>query len=263
MKRVSFLAMLVVFGAGVARAGDDYVTAAGRGARLAKLRKYPQALAAFQEAVRADPTQVDAYLNAGNIARHLNRCREVLLMFRGFLYLAPQDPEVKTARAALAACEAKGTGSLTVKTDAAGIEVLADGGLIGRTPLLDIKLAPGTYQLVLRHPDYEEAQAEVTIKPSELTEVNVPLRKKVLYGFLEVKTDPPEGVTVYLDEVQVGVTPLKEKLKLETRQYFLRLEKPGYDRWIRNVTIKRDRTQVVQAKLEATTSTQGVAEPSP
>lgn len=231
-------------------AADDYTAAFMKGARLAKQRAYPAALAAFQEAVRAEPSQIDGYLNAGNIAKHLNKCRDVILMFRGFLYLSPQDPEVRNARAAIGACEAKQTGTLTVKTEATGLEVLVDGGLIGRTPLTDMKLVAGTYRLLLRHPDYEDATAEVTVREGEPVEASVPVRKKLLFGFLEVKTEPADGVQVFLDEVPSGVTPLKEKLRLETKKYLLRLEKSGYDRWIRNVNIQRDRTQTVSATLE-------------
>lgn len=247
--RVAAWSCVLAVGAGPA-AADDYTTALMRGAKLARQRSYPAALAAFQEAVRADPSQVDGYLNAGNVAKHLNRCKDVLLMFRGFLYLAPQDPEARNAKAAIAACEAKATGTLTVKTDVAGAEVLVDGGLIGRTPITDIKLAAGTYRIDLRHPDYEDAGTEVTVTAGQPVEAAVTMNRKLLYGFLEVKTDPADGVQVFLDDAPAGVTPLSEKLRLETKKYLLRLEKAGYDRWIRNVTIQRDRTLTVNATLE-------------
>lgn len=239
--------------------GADYESAFMRGTKLAKQRNYVKALDAFREAIRSDPTQVDAYLNAGNIARHLKMCREVLLYYKGFLYLSPSDPEARNAKAAMTACE-KGTGTLILKavspTDGAsvnGVEVFIEDGLIDRTPLPEVKLMPGNYRIRLSHPDFEPVSEDVTIKAGETTEVSLGLKKKLLYGFLEIKTNPEEGVAVFLDDEQVGVTPLKDKLKLETRKFLIRLEKPGYDRWIRYVTIERDRTITVEATLEPTT----------
>jgi tetratricopeptide (TPR) repeat protein len=271
MRRVAVAVMLVAAAGlvGGTASAEDYLGAFLRGAKLAKQRNYPKALEAFQDAIRLDPTQVDAYLNAGNIAKHLDKCREVLLHYRGLLYLSPGDPDAKSAKAAIAACEAKGAGTLIVKTssladaaDVTGVEVTLADGLVGRTPVPDLKLAPGTYRMELTHPDFEPVTEDVTITAGATTEVKRDLKKKLLYGALEVKTEPADGVVVYIDDVQVGVTPLKEKLKLETKKYLVRFEKPGYDRWIRNVTIQRDRTTTVSATLEPTVPA-GPDEPTP
>ena len=254
------LAAVLVAGAAPAQA-EDYMQAVSRAAKFAKARNYPKALEAFGDAVRADPSQIDAYVNAGNIAKHLDRCREILMFFRGFLYLSPQDPEVKMARAAIATCEAKTVGTLIVKTEVPGIEAKLDGGLVGRTPVADLKLLPGTYNLELSHPDWELASETVTITAGAITETKVELKHKLLFGYLEVITNPPEGVQVSLDDVGVATTPMKEKVRLETKKYLLRLEKPGYDRWIRSISIERDRVNKVQATLEPSAPT-GVPAPT-
>jgi tetratricopeptide (TPR) repeat protein len=253
MKRTNVIAiaaiMLATAAAGQAQA-EDYQAVMGRGAKLVKARNYPAALAAFEEAVKADPMQLDGYFNAGNIALHLQKCREVLLYFRGFLYLSPGTPDDKAAKAAIATCEAKPTGILAVRATEPGVEVWISGALVGRTPIGALKLATGTYRVELRHPDFEPFSREVTLAAAEETRLEEPLTRRILYGYLEVKTEPADGVQVYLDEKPIGVTPLKDKLRLETRKFFLRLEKAGYDRWIRNVIIGRERTLTVTATLE-------------
>ena len=250
MKARWVVAVAVVLAcSGTAMAQEDYATALGRGAKLAKARNYPAALTAFQAAVSADPSQLDGYFNAGAIAEHLGKCREELRYYRGFLFLTPGTPDDKAARAGVAACEAKPVGTLVAKPDLAGMEASVDGALVGRTPV-SVKLAPGTYRVVLRHPEYEDVAEPVTIQAGEDNEYKPALTKKILYGWLEVKTDPADGVEVFLDDKPAGTTPIKEKMRLETKKYFLRLEKPGYDSWIRNVTVGRDRTLTVTATLE-------------
>lgn len=245
----------MVLGASSARA-EDYASLMQKGIKYTRGHNLPRALEAFSAAVEADPTQLDGYFNAGNVAQHLKKCREVLLYFRGFLHLSPGTADDKAARAGVAACEKEETGLLTVKVEPKGAEVSLNGAIVGKGPLTEVKFVPGTYRVGLscKCPDFQDASVETTVKAGETAEVVVELPRTLTYGLLQVITEPKDGVEVYLDDKPVGTTPVAP-LRLETRKYLLRLEKPGYDRWIRAVTVQRDRTLPVQAILEKTEAT--------
>lgn len=220
-----------------------------KGLRLAKQRAYPKALIAFKEAIRENPLEMDAYFNAGNIAFNLKQCKDVLIYFRGFLYLSPGTPDDKTAKAGLTQCESKGNvGTLLIKSEPSGIEVYIDGAIIGKTPIAETKLQSGVYKVLLKHPDFELWEQDIEIKSGQINEMYAKLTRLIAYGFLDLKTEPP-GAKVFLDEKEIGVTPM-EKVKLETKRYLVRFEKPGYDKWVRYVNIVKDKTVTLNAVLE-------------
>jgi tetratricopeptide (TPR) repeat protein len=254
MMRLARLALcLAVTVPGIALA-QDYSAAMARGAHMVKFRNYPRALEAFQEAVAADPYAVDAYFNAGSLAQKVQRCRDVILYYRGFLNLSqnPSGDDDRNARTAAEACEKKaGFGTVTFRTETPGIEVFVGGALVGKTPVTELKLVPGTYRVEYRHPDYEILSEDVTVEQDKPYEETRQLVKKILFGYLDVKTVPADGVQVFLDGVPSATTPIAKKLRLETRKILVRLVKPGYDDFVRNVTIERDRVHTLTATLEA------------
>ena len=245
---------LVILGVVAARAdADAYFDNLKKGARYTRMGNKERALDAFKAAVKADNMQLDGYFNAGNVARHLKKCRDVLLYFRGFLYLSRGTPDDGIAKAGLRKCEKRDDMAvLTLRSDPEGMEVILDGALVGKTPLIEERFAPGTYDATLtcRCPDFEDLHRTITLSKDDPNIVDVSLTRKITYGFLKVISNPAEGVQVFVDEEPVGTTPL-EPLRLETKKHFIRLKKDGYDRWIRNVVIQRDRTVNMVATLEA------------
>lgn len=231
-----------------------------QGVRFVKARNWPKALDAFMAAVRADPLHLDASFNAGTIAWKLNQCREALLYFRSFLFLSRGTDDDATARRVVKACEERkgATGRLTIRGEPRGAEVSLNGVLQARTPVVELKVPVGTWQLQVscRCPDFEDATREVQILPEQETEVVIDLPRKKGYGELEIRTIPREGVEVLLDGESLGLTPL-ERVRLEIGKHFLELRKAGYDRWIRNVMILRDQVTGVDAELEVVKTPQG------
>jgi len=255
--------LLVGFAMAMPAFAQDYSSLMAKGAKYVKARNYPRALDAFIEAVKADPLQMDAYFNVGNIADHLGQCRESVLYFRGFLYLASAShndslkADVKTAEDSVKKCEQKGgIGKATIKSDPPGIEVHIAGALVGKTPLSDLKLVEGSYRVDFRNPEYDDKSIDVTFKvDAEPSDTTTTLTRKLMFGFLEIKTIPSDGVKIWLDDQDLGMTPFQRK-ELQTRKYLLKLEKPGFAEWIRYVTISKDKVQSVTATLEP-------AEPTP
>ncbi len=85
------------------------------------------------------------------------------------------------------------------------------------------------------------------------------------YGNVVVELQPSDGVTIFFDDVSVeqrladkptkdgkiaGKGTRKNPYRLLARKWIIRFHKDGYDRWHRRLTVTRDGTVMVQAKLE-------------
>lgn len=242
---------------------DAYMSHMQRGAALVGKRRNEEALDAFKRAVQAEPQSLDACFNVGNLARKLKRCDDVLLYFTSFLYLSPGTEDDLTAKKAISECvlESKGSG-FSIKADQPGFEVLVNGLVFGKTPIAETEMMPGKYQVLIARnsPDFEEVVKTVEVVAGKMTVVDVVLPRKVTYGFMQVATTPVDGVDVYLEEKFIGKTPI-EKIRLESaKKHFLRLEMSGFDSWIRNVVVVRDKTTTVTAVLEKTKGESGAVE---
>lgn len=247
-----FFMVVAMISATSSAGADEYFDNLKKGAKYTRAGNHPRALEAFKAAVVSDNTQLDGYFNAGNVARHLKVCRDVLLYFRGFTYLSPGTPDDAIAKAGIKECANRpGVGTLTLRSDPSGMEVIMDGAIVGKTPIVEERFGEGTYTISLtcRCPDYEDFSREITVDPVTPAIVDVQLTKKVTFGKLKIISEPAEGVTVFVNDKEVGKTPL-EPLDLETKKHFIRLQKDGYDSWIRNVEVQRDRTVNVVATLE-------------
>ena len=115
-----------------------------------------------------------------------------------------------------------------------------------------VMVLPGKHVARARFEDYHDFEQafEAPAQSEEPIRVTGKMNKRIYKGFLKIVTEPADGVQIFLDDKLVGTTPLKEPIALETRRYLVRFEKPGYDRWIRYVTIERERTADLAATLE-------------
>jgi hypothetical protein len=260
MKRIALtlpcLSVLVLFSAVVLaqqpseEEAKRFNQAMKRGEELARKRAYPQALSAFKDAVSAYPFGVDAYFSAGNIAFHLQKCRDALMYMSGFLALGGKGEDASDANQAIESCsKSVKAGQLAVSSVPEGIAVFVDGVFLGKTPIT-VGLQAGGYEVLLRDEDYEDSREKVQIKPLAKTVVEKTLSKKVFYGHLNVKTNPEEGVKVFVDDKEVGVTPIKEPLHLEAKKVVVRFECDGHESFVRAVQIPKNQTVTLEVTLE-------------
>lgn len=234
--------------------GMPYGAALQKAIRYTRARNYKQSLKYFKLAVKADPSSLDPYFNVGSLAEHFKNCRDQLLYFRGFLYLAGSDGAtasfLKTAKSALRRCKKDPkTGYLTVITDPPKLEVMINGALVGKTPLRKLALKAGTYTCSISNPLFNPFSAQVEIQAKKTAEMHPQPVKKIFYGWLGVKTVPKKGVEVFFGDRNMGKTPLK-KVHLKTGKYLVRLKVKGYDLWQRYVEVDKDMTTTVDAQMQ-------------
>ena len=139
---------------------------------------------------------------------------------------------------------------LTLNSQPRSVEVRLNNVILGRTPLGEIQLGPGAYQVSVERVDYQKYASEITIQPSLETRHNIRMTKVVYKGTLTVKSQP-KGARVWINDDLVGQAPITRK-GLDTKKYLVRIEKDGWDRWIRYVEVLRDAVVTVDAKLEKT-----------
>ena len=224
------------------------------GTALMRKSKYKAAYDTLRQILPLVRTPDDQlYFNLGMLGESLGDCRDAVLYFDGFLYLAPGDKSAAEAEQKRGSClkRAGASGILDVDADAQSAEVWVNSVFVGRTPVRDVRLPVGTWGLILRHPAYREGIETVEIEAGEARKVEARLEKMIFKGNLKVEAEPADGTVVYLDNVKMGSVPFERK-DLDTRRYLLRIEKEGWDRWVRYISIEKDETLAIKAVLEKT-----------
>ena len=224
-----------------------------RGAFLARNGKYAAAISAMEEILPLlDLPDETLLYNLGTLSMDgMKDCNKAVLYYQGYLYAAPNDKGTPEVRKRLKRClRTIRAGKLTLNSQPKSVEVRLNNVILGRTPLGEIQLGPGPYQLSVERVDYQKYASEIIIQPSLETRHNIRMTKVVYKGALTVKSQP-EGARVWINDDLVGQAPITRK-GLDTKKYLVRIEKDGWDRWIRYVEVLRDAVVTVDAKLENT-----------
>ncbi len=131
-------------------------------------------------------------------------------------------------------------GFLMVESDPPGarVTIRETGQRLGRTPLKEIALDPGTYTLVIELEDHKPHEQSIPVSLAGTPPISVDLERKT--GHLRVESDPPRA-TVYLNGRRQGQTPTVVQ-DHPTGTYTLRLEKSGHDSYEGTVVIREDET---------------------
>ncbi|MDO9391465.1 MAG: serine/threonine-protein kinase [bacterium] len=118
-------------------------------------------------------------------------------------------------------------------------EIYINGRYYERTPLDNpVKLAPGQYQLILRHPNRREYLSALSIKPGDTLSLEVTMPEA--FGHLRLTVSP--WAVVFIDGEEMGTTPMGAPLKLSIGEHELKLLGPSGKEWRENLNIEEDKT---------------------
>lgn len=132
--------------------------------------------------------------------------------------------------------------SITVKTNPPYAHVWVDGKDLGSTPTtVHVKQKAKTMRLEAN--DHESMEFPLT---EETSTVDKDLQLKP--GFFKVITEPKEA-KVYLDGVQIDVTPIYSR-PFKEHPMDLRIEKVGYETWQRQISADKPPPSKIQLKLK-------------
>jgi len=226
---------------------------------LVQAGKNEAALSAFEavlEPLVDEPDSADLFYNLVQVARALKRWDKVLLYGQGFLARDGDSADARTMAQVVELAKTRLTLSGTTVVEftiaaPAEAQVRVDHTPIARSDKWMVLLAPGAYRVQVKQPGFVPYDAETTLLGGAVGAANVivMLDKLVLKGKLDIKTNPAEGVQVFVDDQLKGVTPLPP-LELEAKRCLVRFEKPGYGSWLRYVVIEPNATTVVSPVLE-------------
>lgn len=173
----------------------------------------------------------------------------------------PAKPEVKAPEKA----PEPTTGSLSVKANVEGAEVLLDGEKRGAAPLVLKDLKAGPHELEVRAPKYTTARQKVEIEAGKETslEVSLPLATPEpapvaptgptappgkSNGLVRVISPVPEA-TVFIDGAKAGVSPVERELA--AGKHFVVVTKEGFADFAREILVEVGATTEVTATLAA------------
>ncbi|HJJ48405.1 MAG TPA: PEGA domain-containing protein [Methanocorpusculum sp.] len=97
-------------------------------------------------------------------------------------------------------------GYLSVNSNPSGADVYIDNCYRGTTPLT-LYLSSGTYDVLIKKPDYKPYSSTVSVKDGKTSTLSANLQSDNSYGYVTVIT-VPGGAAVYVDGAYFGTTPI-------------------------------------------------------
>ncbi len=118
-------------------------------------------------------------------------------------------------------------------------EIYLNGSYYERTPLdTPVKLAPGQYHLILRHPNRREYHSTLSINSDDTLLLDVTMPEA--FGHLRLTVAP--WAVVCIDGEERGTTPMGSPLKISIGEHELKLLGPSGKEWKENLNIEEGKT---------------------
>lgn len=136
--------------------------------------------------------------------------------------------------------------TVSISSAPSAAEVTFDGKLVGKTPYRNEAVSSGQHSLVLRKSYFNDKSLDLNITAG--TDVDTLIDLLPAFGSLRVSSKP-DGASVYLDNSNVGVTPLTLDT-LSSGQYMLRVQKERYGTLERTITISDGKQTLIDTPLD-------------
>ena len=137
-----------------------------------------------------------------------------------------------------------GTAALFISSEPRDAEVIIDGVAVGRTVDLEVRLAPGRYQVEVRKEGFLPEMRAVDLRPDAYELVHVILTA-IAGGSIQVATEP--AARIYLDGAYVGRSPAT--FSALPGSHTLRLEREGFTTRVMTVPVRNYRVTRVREEL--------------
>lgn len=234
-----------------------------RANRLASAGALSRSIPHYETVLKAAPdSSLQAYFNLAEVYRLKNQCDKSVLLYSIYLSREADEANRQDARSALGEClKGRPNGKLSIQVlPDVGARVLLGGYSLGQgSGVENLQLLSGGYTLEVLADEYIPHNAQVSVRADETLEHQVALEKKLFHGKLKLHVNQP-GATVRIEPKTLDSrradtqnvtlqTPADEPLRLATGTYFIEVTKPNFNRWIRNVQVRRDEQTDVDIRL--------------
>lgn len=159
--------------------------------------------------------------NLGRIYERSGDLKSAAAHYRRFLETNPPEAQQKAAENRLRDILPRLPGQLWIESDVFHADVLVDGTAVGTTPLDPVEVSPGAHEVVLRHPEYDEARETVTV-PSEGS-AKVTLSPRRATGVVVVQANVPRAV-IRVDSELRPESDLPARIEVPTGVHRVRVE---------------------------------------
>jgi hypothetical protein len=143
------------------------------------------------------------------------------------------------------------TGEIKVLADVDDATVYLDGEAIGKSPVTQTGVRPGSHHIEARSPRGFYAEATVEVKAGEVSVVRLKMVAAAPPDRSTVKViSTTSGATASIDGGEAKAVPATFA-EVEPGTHVVTVEAPGHALWKRTITVERGATQEVVAELEA------------
>lgn len=240
------------------RVGDDtpegqYEARMAAGRTAYSRGDYEAAVSEFQAAFEAKADAAALY-NIAKSYERLARYEEAIDYFEQYLELEPNAPDrvdVEETIRRLRKAIRERFQDLTISSDPAGADIYLDdrnGEIIGQTNFT-VKVTPGPHTLYLELNGYESVERQFVMPDDKPLALDFKLTPLSDVGELVINVEQ-EGARIFVDGAIVGLSPYRQKKKLEKGPHQVQVELPGFNRYSQEVIITKDETTVLDVELE-------------
>jgi len=258
---LKFMLIVTVFSApaltpaGVAHAqAQEAYEAFVEATKLAGAGAISRSIPRFEKAIELAPGQYpQAYFNLGEVYKAKKECRKAALVYQAYALYAGTEDAQKEAGRAMAPCKRADWGELVLTLEPEGARASVGGYLFPAGTNPKLTLPRGTYEIEVTAVDHHPAKTEIELSEGE-TDETIRLKEMEFSG--KVRVDVEKGATVRIFEGPSDQTSVVAEFRapgaeveVSEGRHFIEVELDGYDRWIRNVSVRRDETSEVKVTL--------------
>lgn len=213
-----------------------------------KAGRYKEAATLFRQAFEIDPR--------GNLLYNVAVCYEkagdkvvALKFYEQYISAvpgAPNRPQVQRHIVALKASLADKYVEIEITTAPPKAYVFVDTkaqGTLGATPIT-FKLLPGSYTLMIEREGYESIREPLEVVEGNPAKLEFKMLDSAKVGSVRLRI-PEKGASVIVDGESVGISPLKDPLRLPQGPHEISVLKPGFTPWKKNVNVFANQNTIV------------------
>ncbi len=251
---VGFLSVVVFSPALSAQSVDEAFEQLEKANRLASAGAISRSIPHYKKAIELAPGQIpQAYFNLAEVYRAKGSCNDAVIPYRAYAAYSETPNAKQEVEKALRACNTSSWKTLTLRLEPEGARAKIGGYLWPARDQVKLRLPQGAYKIEVQAVDHHPQNLEVELGEDDVSRA-VSLEKMKFKG--KIVVEAPEGAKIRIfagpsdktDVVVDGATPGKAVEILEGR-HFVEVTQEGFDRWIRNVSVRRDDTSTVRVRL--------------
>jgi len=142
-------------------------------------------------------------------------------------------------------------GAVRINFQPENAQVFMGGELVGDASPVILENLPLNQEVTLRleHDGFDTLHHSVRLRTADMLDIQLIMAEAIDLGTWTI-TSNPDGATVFIDDEEVGATPLENLQLPANRTYTIELQRQGYNRWRAQRQMRTGDDEVIEANLE-------------